>query len=202
MKIEIKDENHKLKGLWLWDYSYSLDGDAFSDEVEQNIKENTGLEKGSLGDWWVFPDNNPILSWQQMIDLALNILDCEATRLFVTSLYIKRIPKFEFKEFTGDLPAQYCSGAKRVNAIAGDYSDYSEIVGIKGLMNQVKGIDKKPIEVKMGKDKFRLSGKDDSCCVEGTWLHWCLFACNILASENTKLIAPELYAPELNNDNY
>lgn len=201
-KIEIKDDNHKLKGLWLWDYQYSLDGDAFSDEVEQDIKEKTGLEKSSLGDWWVSPDDNPILNWQQMIQLALNILNCDATKLFVNSLHLATLPKFDFKEFTGELPIQYCSGAKRVNASAGDYTDHSASVGIAGLMNQMRGIEIKPTEVKMGKDKFRLSGKDESCCVEGTWLHWCLFACNILASKNTELIAPELYAPSMENDNY
>jgi len=73
-KIEIKDDNHKLKGLWLWDYKYSLSEDAFSAEVEEDIKNKTGLHQGSLGDWWVFRENNPILNWQQMITLALNIL--------------------------------------------------------------------------------------------------------------------------------
>lgn len=201
-KIEIKDDNHKLKGIWLWDYAYSLDGDAFSESVEENIKEQTGLNKGSLGDWWVSPDDNPIMNWQQMITLALNILNCAATRLFVHGLYIKEMPTFEFKEYTGELPSQYCSGAKRVNASAGDYTDYSESTGLTGLMNQMRGVEVKPKEVKMSKEKFRLSGKDESCCVEGSWLDWCLFACNILASKNTELIAPELYAPTLSNDNY
>lgn len=201
-KIEIKDENHKLNGLWLWDYAYSLDGDAFSEEAEQDIQKKTGLEKSSLGDWWVSPDDNPILNWQQMITLAVNILNCEATRLFVHGLYLKEIPVYGFKEFTEKLPSEGCSGAKRVNAIAGDYTDHSAMMGLAGLFNQAKGVDIKPKEVKMGKDRFRLSGKDDSCCVEGSWLDWCMMACNILASKNTELICPELYAPTLSNDNY
>jgi hypothetical protein len=200
-KIEIKDEKHLLKGLWLWDYGYNLGVSAFSDKVIEDAKSKTGLELGDW-DWWTLQESNPILNWEQMIALALNILNCKATKKFVSSLYIESIPKVEFSKYEGELPIKGCSGAKRVNAYAGDYMDYSEIVGITGLMNQMKGKLPEPKEVKMDNNKFRLHGKDESCCVEGSWLDWCLFACNILASKNTKLIAPDLYATGLSNNHY
>lgn len=64
------------------------------------------------------------------------------------------------------------------------------------------GREPKPVTVKMDKTKFRLHGKDESCVAEGTWLDWVMFACNILANQNTKLVCPELYAPGLLNHNY
>lgn len=45
-------------------------------------------------------------------------------------------------------------------------------------------------------------GKDQSCHLEGTWWDMICLARNILASENTKLAAPEYYHPEWENDNY
>ena len=45
-------------------------------------------------------------------------------------------------------------------------------------------------------------GKDQSCQFEGTWWDMICFARNVLASENTKLAAPEFYKPEWKNDNY
>ena len=51
-------------------------------------------------------------------------------------------------------------------------------------------------------DWFVGYGKDESCQFEGTWWDMICFARNILASENTKLCAPEFYKPELANDNY
>lgn len=46
------------------------------------------------------------------------------------------------------------------------------------------------------------TGKDESCVFEGTWWDLICFARNVLASENTKLAAPEFYRPEWENDNY
>jgi hypothetical protein len=76
------------------------------------------------------------------------------------------------------------------------------MVGIPGFMNQMQGKEVKPKEVEMSNELFRLSGKDEGCCVEGSWIHWCMFACNVLASKNTGLIAPDVYAEGLSNDNY
>lgn len=45
-------------------------------------------------------------------------------------------------------------------------------------------------------------GKDESCCFEGTWWDMICFARNVLASENTKLAAPEFYKPEWGIHNY
>jgi len=51
-------------------------------------------------------------------------------------------------------------------------------------------------------DWFVGYGKEQSCQFEGTWWDMICFARNVLASENTKLVAPEFYKPELRNDNY
>lgn len=51
-------------------------------------------------------------------------------------------------------------------------------------------------------DWFVGYGKDESCCFEGTWWDMICFARNILASQNTKLVAPEYYHPEWENENY
>lgn len=51
-------------------------------------------------------------------------------------------------------------------------------------------------------DWFCGYGKDQSCQFEGTWWDMICFARNVLASENTKLVAPEFYKPEWENDNY
>ena len=51
-------------------------------------------------------------------------------------------------------------------------------------------------------DWFVGSGKDESCQFEGTWWDMICFARNVLASENTRLAAPEFYRPEWANSNY
>jgi hypothetical protein len=51
-------------------------------------------------------------------------------------------------------------------------------------------------------DWFVGFGKDESCQFEGTWWDMICFARNVLASENTKLAAPEFYMPHLANRNY
>lgn len=51
-------------------------------------------------------------------------------------------------------------------------------------------------------DWFVGYGKDTSCQFEGTWWDMICFARNILASENTKMVAPEFYKPEWENGNY
>jgi hypothetical protein len=51
-------------------------------------------------------------------------------------------------------------------------------------------------------DWFVGYGKDESCQFEGTWWDMICFARNVLASENTKIVAPEFYKPEWENDNY
>ena len=51
-------------------------------------------------------------------------------------------------------------------------------------------------------DWFVGTGKDESCYLEGTWWDMICLARNILASENTKMVAPEFYRPEWENINY
>src|SRR5690606_24908553 len=51
-------------------------------------------------------------------------------------------------------------------------------------------------------DWFYGYGKDESCTFEGTWWDMICFARNVLASENTRMVAPEFYKPEWENDNY
>lgn len=46
------------------------------------------------------------------------------------------------------------------------------------------------------------SGKTEGCQFEGGWWDMICFARNVLASENTKMVAPEFYKPEWKNDNY
>ena len=51
-------------------------------------------------------------------------------------------------------------------------------------------------------DWFVGYGKDEGCTFEGSWWDMICFARNILASENTRLAAPEFHHPEMQNDNY
>lgn len=51
-------------------------------------------------------------------------------------------------------------------------------------------------------DWFVGYGKDEYCQFEGTWWHMICFARNVLASENTELVAPEFYRPEWSIHNY
>ncbi|MCK5013234.1 MAG: hypothetical protein KAS66_05400 [Candidatus Omnitrophica bacterium] len=51
-------------------------------------------------------------------------------------------------------------------------------------------------------DWFDGYGKDESCSFCGNWWDMICLARNILASENTKLVAPEYHNPEWANRNY
>jgi hypothetical protein len=157
---------------------YILDGDAFTPTTINDIQKTTRLHKsGWLGDWWVHESNNPKMTWAQLIDLALCILHTEATRLFVASLHLKTMPVYTLANDLPLLPTNSVRGAKRINA---------------WCEGNVCTVD----------EKFRLFGKDESCCVEGTWLDWCCFACNVLSSQNTKAMCADLYEPMLANSNY
>jgi hypothetical protein len=201
---DFKNEHYKsMYAFWDKDKpNYNLNEGAFSDEIRQDIENKTGLELGSLGDWWVFPNNNPIMLWEDLIMLSLKILNTQATKIFVNNLFLDNPPEKINVQHYDKLPSDYVSGAKRINASAGDYTDYSGTTGIMGLLKQTQGIEEKPKDVKMSDKLFRLSGKDESCCVEGTWLDWVCFACNVLASENTKLVCPDFYELDLANANY
>lgn len=183
-------------------HQYAVD-DAIFDalELDEDIKTATGLERGTLGDWWIFePNNNPILSWHDLIRLSLGILHCRATKLLAHNLYLDHMPSYDINH-DAKLVSKGVSGAKRVNAYAGEFTDYSAYTGLAGLFNPDKDLENAPV-VKNPDDMFRLSGKDESCCVEGTWFDWVAFACNVLANKNTQLVAPKLYEPKLENGNY
>lgn len=51
-------------------------------------------------------------------------------------------------------------------------------------------------------DCFLGYGKDEACRFEGSWFDLICLAKNILASENTRLVAPEFYHPEWRNNHY
>lgn len=200
--------NPNYKGMYsLFEYQpevhqYALDETIFEElKLQDDIREATSLEQGSLGDWWIFePDSNPILSWHDLIRLSLGILHCRATKLLVHNLYLDNLPSYDIHH-DAKPTVKYVSGAKRVNAATGDFTDYSAFTGMAGLFNPDKDLSHAPV-VKNPDDMFRLYGKDESCMVEGTWFDWVAFACNVLASENTKLVAPDLYEPKLANENY
>lgn len=78
------------------------------------------------------------------------------------------------KKIIKDFPDTFVRGAKRCHL------NYSEWMG----------------------DWFVGTGKDESCYLEGTWWDMICLARNILASENTKIAAPEFYKPEWSNENY
>lgn len=71
-------------------------------------------------------------------------------------------------------PEDYVPGAKRANIMLNDA---------------------------MMPDWFVGFGKDESCQLEGTWWDMVCLARNILASDNTKLVASEFYKPEWKNYN-
>lgn len=186
IKNTIYEGMHRLFQLGT---SYHLDGDAFTSDIAANIRETTGLVKSAwLGDWWVHPDNNPEMLWEEVVAMALQILHTEATRLFVSNLYLKAMPTYTIAAGQ-ELPVTSVRGAKRVNAWRGTYQEFNMLSQQMGDMCDTG-------------DKFRFSGKDESCCVEGTWFDWCCFACNVLASENTRIMCPALYEPMLANSNY
>jgi hypothetical protein len=208
MSTDLKNSTYQgMYTLFQYKTTYHLDGEAFTPELTANIQDTCGLRKSAwLGDWWVHPDGNPELNWEAMIKLALNILHAEATRLFVSNLYLKTIPSYRYAPTVPNeainLPVKSLSGAKRVNASCGVYYDYSSAIGISGLFNPNREEVFSNPPTKGTGNNFRLSGKDESCGVEGTWFDWCCFACNILSSENTKILCPMLFEPGLANDNY
>lgn len=180
---------------------YSLADEAFTDDMLGYTKLNTILRLSrSLDDWWVTKEDNPHLSWAELIDLSLRILHAPITRVFVQNLYLENIPDYTVKDVK--LLENYVGGAKRVNFRRGEFYNFSGAVGVEGLFNpKAKEILMNPPK-DSSYDKWRGHGKDDSCCVEGNWYHWCCLACNVLASGNTSLCCPELYEPALSNDNY
>lgn len=188
---------------------YDIDGDDFTEEMAATIERDTGLRKSDwFGDWWVHPDGNPQLSWAELIDLAVAILHCDVTRLFVASAHLEIKPIYIVK-VDASLPDGSVRSAKRVNAVRGEWHDFSDLTGMAALQRIARGENLEQALIARANeptlnsgDRFRLHGKDSSCMVEGTWHDWVCFACNILASKNTEATCPEMHAPKLANQNY
>lgn len=72
-------------------------------------------------------------------------------------------------------PAAEIKGSKRTHVSFGEFSDWDWFVGW---------------------------GKGPSCQFEGSWWDMICFARNVLASENTRIAAPEFHRPEWANENY
>lgn len=203
--MEIKNPNYK--GLYtLSEYHpdkhviYHPSEDAFSDSMQAEIFEKTGL-KISCWDWWTFQGaDNPVFRWEELMRLSLAILSCKATKHLVSNLFLETIPTFT--PSNADLPQDYVRGAKRVNFSRGDYHDYTGAVGLLGLMNPNREEIFNNPPVRSTKGGWRGSGKEESCSVEGSWVEWVALACNVLSSENTKVAAPEIYEPALSNNTY
>ncbi|MEN6397183.1 MAG: hypothetical protein ABFC78_11960 [Methanoregula sp.] len=68
--------------------------------------------------------------------------------------------------------------------------------------SQVSGAKRATVRESILPDWFVGFGKDESCDFEGTWWDMICFARNILASENTRVVAPEFHKPEWKNENY
>lgn len=199
------ESNYPLGDLYSWDEHYSLHEDSFSKEIRKNILQKTKLSCSDCDDWWFFEDNhNPIFSWKELIVLSIQILRTKATRLFMKHLYVEKDYRPKFLEYSENLPEGYISGAKRINAISGEYKDFNHthMNILESLQYFGNGGKPEFKEVKLDTNMFRLSGKDESCWVEGSWNQWCMFACNVLASKNTEIVCPELYAPKLTNNCY
>lgn len=181
MLLEIKEEGSIYKGLWAWDKRYSIDNELFTPEFLKNQLKQTGMKLLNLNDWWtpLKGGDQPEYSWKELIILSLKIMNSDATRLLFGSMHLGEIPEgLEIKDLSPiDLPNQSVSGAKRVNADA-NWFDYGT--------NEQKLL-----------GKFKLSGKDMSCQVEGSWLHWLALATIVLSNENTKLCCPQAYCRDL-----
>lgn len=152
----------------------------------------------SDSNWWTHRGVNPELSWAELVLLAVEILTNERTP---TALQLPKTPLT--LEVVEELPENFVSGAKRINARRGEYRDYTEAMGINFLLNPTKAqeILRDP-PIKDTGTRFRLYGKEEGTAVEGTWEDWYCFANNILASANTQLVAPGVYDPDRKNDNY
>lgn len=153
------------------------------------------LEAGSISDWFLHVNGKPLLYFNDMLKLCSSILACDMTKKYAPSMYVEH--GLQFDEKPVELKEHYFSGAKRVNAIVGAYTNMSD-----PLAAIVSGQPQTFTEHKTENDQFVMHGKDDSCLVEGTWYDWLCFVGNVLASETVKHNYPELYAPQLENDNY
>lgn len=117
-------------------------------------------------------------SWGDIVSFACEVLGSQNTWLIAPKLYNREWSNSGYvgciydKEV--DLPVDFVSGGKRVNLMQSN--SHPQL--------------------------FFGFGKDESCVFEGSWGHMVAFACEVLACDNTKLIAPELYREDWKNEMY
>lgn len=167
MIIDIKNPDSPYKGLWLYKEGYFLCEDLFTPEIKKSVLIQTGLKSIDGGDWWTFAKSKDFeMSWKQLIEFSLKILNSELTRLICNSLWLDTIPEDEIKDILPiDLPNHNLMQNKKINLSCAWYDE-----------NQKK---------KVMLEKFKLFGKETNDKCEGTWLHWVSFATKILADTNT-----------------
>lgn len=152
------------------------------------------LESGSLDDWFLHVNGKPLLYFNDMLKLCSSILACDMTKKYAPSIYLEDGLQFDEKPI--QLKDHYFSGAKRVNARVGEYVNSSD--PLAAILTGVQTHTTKHTE----DNQFVMHGKDESCLVEGSWDDWLCFVGNILASETVKHNYPDLYQPQLKNENY
>lgn len=175
MLIEVNNQNSPFKDLWLYESCYTLNNDLFTTELKKQTLRTTGLGLIGLDDWWsTIKTSNPEYTWKQLVELALNILNSEATRLLCHTMWLKKIPNVEIKDFeTINLPTHHINITKRIH-ISCSITDFGS--GEHKMMQ-----------------KYMLFGENVRSRVEGNWMHWIRTALAILADQNTEKVAPELY---------
>ena len=178
MIIEIHKQDSPYDGLWLNEMNYMLIRSALPDKaVKDAIKiglvmiadDVWTLARGGTSDW----------SWEDMVQLSVDILNSEMTHLFRFSMWLggethKVISK---KIETTELPNHQVSNGRKIYASCAWKNwrnDKQEMLGV-----------------------FRFSSKDTQEPAIGTWLHWIHFATKVLANKNTLLVAPKYYCREI-----
>jgi len=185
-------QSELVKNLDIGKYGYNLDLDFFDKVLEEvephlidDVEKKTILELGGMSDWWVSSkDDKPKMTIIEVINFALSILNCEMTKFFMRTMYIESIPEIEVPEIES-FPVISFRGSKRVHCLP-----------IKAYENE-SYID--PLVIS---DLFIFYGKEESCCVEGSWLDWVCFAGNVLSSDFVKTYLTDIYKENLKNDNY
>lgn len=146
-------------------------------------------------DWITHVDGKPKLYFNELLKLCSSILKAPLTEKYAPTMFVPEGLKFEEK--TVELKEHGWSGAKRVNVASGEYTDISD-----PFTAIVTGQEQTFTPRKTEEGQFFMHGKDDSCLVEGSWYDWLCLVGNILGSDTVRVNYPELYQPQLKNDNY
>ena len=179
MLVDVKTEDSPYKGLWLHEKCYVLGEEIFTSELKKKTLSQTGLKSIDGGDWWsLVKGGNSELSWKQLIQLSLKILNSDLTKTLCNSMWLEEIPTDELKDITPiELPNHSILKAKKINTTCSWYDENAR----KEIMLE----------------KFKMFGKEMSAPAEGTWLHWVSFATQILNNTNTGKCCLRLQCVEL-----